>query len=72
MFPQAKSIITLLTGDPRDIRLFVTQSPREVIARVTRAKAGGDPLVTFDRILGNKAVQFSTQPTNVLNVEENS
>lgn len=71
MSDSPRSIITLRLADEADARLFVMESQHEVFTRVMRAKAAGSPLVTFDRWRGGQVVKFSTQPDNILNVEEN-
>lgn len=70
MFPQQpQTIITLRAGDPSDMKLYVIEDHDIVIEALRTAKRQCSPIVTFRRVLGDKVVQFSTQPTNVLNVE---
>lgn len=65
-----RSIVALAKAEEADRKLYVTESPTEVILAVTRAKANDGPLVSFTRVCGGETVEFATQPGNVLTVEE--
>lgn len=61
-----QSVVTLLTGDPADTKLYVAEH-HDVIVEALR---GDSPIVTFSRLRdGIDYTPFSTQRTNVVNVE---
>lgn len=65
-----RTVITLHVAEPADRQVWVTQPHDAVVAAIDNARAAGT-LVSFDRVRGTETVAFSTQPSNIANVEAN-